>query len=199
MSILRKFLQGLKDWVESFAHKPYALWALFVVSFVEASVFPLPPDVLMIALGVSAPKKSLRYGAVTALGSFAGGYLGYYIGSTLFEVVGRPILGWFGMMAKFGVALQYYHDNGISSLIISGFLPLPYIAFTMAAGFNHTLSLTTLTIGALIGRFVRFLLMGALLYYFGPPVKFYIDKYYEKISVALAAAIVLGIVLLKLL
>jgi membrane protein YqaA with SNARE-associated domain len=199
VSYIKELLRRLKAWVESFAQKPYALWALFWIAFIEACIFPLPPDVLLIALGVIAPKKSIKYALITATGSFLGGYAGYYFGLSLFELIGKPVLTMFGMMGKFDAALQQYHAHGISALVISGFLPIPYIAFTMAAGFNRTISLTTLTIGSLIGRYVRFGLVGGLLYYFGPPVKVYLDRYFEKVSLALAGALILFFVILKLL
>ena len=186
-------------WVEGFAQKPYALWALFVIAFIEASIFPLPPDVLLVALGVASPKKSLRYAFVTALGSFFGGYLGYYIGYAGFELIGKPILSYIGVMHQVEPILAQYHQHGLLALILSGYTPVPYIVFTMAAGFNSTLDLLTLTIGGAIGRFSRFMLVGGLLYYFGPPVKSFIDKYFEKLSIAFALLLILLIVVIKLL
>jgi len=185
--------------VESFAHKPYALWALFSIAFIEASIFPLPPDVLLVALGVSAPKKALKYGLVTAAGSFFGAYLGYYIGYASFEIIGKPVLSFFGMLRYIEPALKQYHEHGILALIFSGFTPIPYIVFTMAAGFNKTIDLLTLTIGGGIGRLIRFMLVAGLLYVFGPPVKVFIDKYFDKLSLVFAAAIVLILITLKLL
>jgi membrane protein YqaA with SNARE-associated domain len=196
---LREILKAIKNWVEGFAQKPYALWALFVISFIEASIFPLPPDVLLVALGVTSPKKSLRYAFVTALGSFFGAYLGYYIGFAGFELIGKPILTYIGVMQNVAPILAEYHKHGLLALILSGYTPVPYIVFTMAAGFNSTLDLLTLTIGGAIGRFSRFMLVGGLLFYFGPPVKVFIDKYFERLSIAFAAVIILLIVIVKIL
>ncbi|MFI5250876.1 MAG: YqaA family protein [Bacteroidota bacterium] len=193
----RKLLQDIKNWVESFAQKPYALWALFIIAFIEAAVFPLPPDVLLVALGVASPKKSLRYAFVTASGSFFGAYLGYYIGFAGFEFIGRPILSSLGMLHHVEPILAEYHQHGIIALIFSGFTPIPYIVFTMAAGFNRTIDLLTLTIGGAIGRLLRFMLVGGLLYYFGPPVKNFIDKYFEKLSLVFAAMLIIIIIAIK--
>lgn len=192
-------MRDIKAWVEGFAQKPYALWALFAISFIEASVFPLPPDVLLIALGVVSPRKALKYGLVTAAGSFLGGYLGYYIGYASFEIIGKPILSFFRVIHFVDPALRGYQQHGILALIFAGFTPIPYIAFTMAAGFNRTIDLLTLTIGGAIGRLLRFMLVGGLLYVFGPPVKTFIDKYFEKVSIVFAGLLVVLIIAFKFL
>jgi membrane protein YqaA with SNARE-associated domain len=195
---LRRNLHNLKAWVESFAEKPYALWALFAIAFVESAILPIPPDVLLLALGVARPRRAILYGFVTALGGILGGFLGYYIGFAGFSLIGEPILRFFGVMGKFDWILQQYRANAIFALFVSGFTPVPYIAFTLAAGFNRTLSLGTLAIGSALGRLFRFLLVGTLLYFFGPPVKSFIDRYFEKLSVAFAGALLVLIVAVKL-
>jgi membrane protein YqaA with SNARE-associated domain len=191
INFLQNQLSTLKKWVEHFATLPHALVALFFIAFVEAAIFPVPPDVLLLALGVITPRKSIMYGCITAAGSFAGGYVGYFLGDFFFGLIGRPILSFLGILSKFGTALTFYHDHGVVALIVSGFVPIPYIVFTMAAGFNHTLDLTALTIGGFIGRFLRFGLVGVLLYFFGPPVKTFIDKYYERFAVVFLVVLIL--------
>lgn len=191
------WLHRLKEWVESFAQRPYALWALFWIAFIEASFFPIPPDVLLIALGVSAPKRSFRYALVCTAGSVIGAYLGYYIGYALFETVGRPILSFYGVLGQFESILQKYKEHGILALFIAGFTPIPYKAFTIAAGFNATIDLWTLTVGSLIGRSTRFFLVGGLLYLYGANVKVFLDKYFDKLSLAFVALFILGFVAIK--
>jgi membrane protein YqaA with SNARE-associated domain len=191
------WLRSLKEWVELFAQKPYAHWALFWIAFIEASFFPIPPDVLLIALGVATPKKSFTYALVCTAGSVCGAYLGYYIGYALFETIGRPILSFYGVLGQFESILMKYNENGIAALFIAGFTPIPYKVFTIAAGFNSTLSLWTLTIGSLIGRAGRFFLVGALLYFFGPNVKTFLDRYFDKLSLAFVALFILGFVAIQ--
>lgn len=191
------WLRRLKEWVEQFAQKPYALWALFWIAFIEASFFPIPPDVLLIALGVATPRKSFRYALVCTLGSVSGAYLGYFIGYALFETVGRPILSFYGVLGQFESILLKYQENGIFALFIAGFTPIPYKVFTIAAGFNETLSLWTLTIGSFIGRSTRFFLVGALLFVFGANIKTFLDKYFDKLSLAFVALFILGFVAVK--
>jgi len=192
-----EWLRKLKEWVEQFAQKPYALWALFFIAFIEASFFPIPPDVLLIALGVATPRRSFRYALVCTAGSVVGAYLGYFIGYALFETVGRPILMFYGVLGQFESILQKYHENGVLALFIAGFTPIPYKVFTIAAGFNSTLDLWTLTVGSFIGRSSRFFLVGALLFLYGGNVKTFLDKYFDKLSLAFVALFILGIIAVK--
>lgn len=187
------YLHTLKLWVEGFAQKQHALWALYAIAFIESSFFPIPPDVLLIALGVTTPKKSFRYALICTVGSVMGAYLGYLIGYAFFETIGKPILSFYGVLHQFEVVLQKYQENGFLALFIAGFTPIPFKIFTIAAGFNQTLDLWTLTLGSFIGRSSRFFLVGVLLYYFGAPVKVFIDKYFDKLSLAFVVLFILGI------
>lgn len=187
----------LKSWLERFAEKPQALWLLFLISFIEASIFPISVDVPLIALGVASPRKSLVYGAVATLGSFLGGYVGYLIGFALFERVGRPLLSFYGMSDRFMPILHSYHRHGIGALIVAGYTPLPYIAFTFGAGFDRTVDLWTLTFGAIIGRTIRFMPVGAILFWYGPRAKTLLAKYSVAFSVIVIIVIALGVLLFR--
>lgn len=187
-----EWLRRVKEWVEGFAQKPYALWALFWIAFIEASFFPIPPDVLLIALAVSAPRKSFKYALVCTAGSVAGAFLGYVIGYGFFEYVGKPILSFYGVLDKFDVVLQKYQQNGFAALVIAGFTPIPYKVFTIAAGFNQTLDLQTLALGSLLGRSMRFYLVGLLFFMFGAQIKAFIDKYFDYMSIVFVVLLVLG-------
>jgi membrane protein YqaA with SNARE-associated domain len=187
-------LRGLKAWVEGFAGKPSARWSLFCVAFVEASCFPLPPDALLVPMGVSRPQQSFTYAAICTAGSIAGGFLGYLIGYALFETAGRPILELTGALGLFEGVLRAYRDHGVLALIVAGFTPVPFKIFTIAAGFNRTLSLGTLAAGLLIGRSARFFLLGTLLYRYGGRLKVFLDLHFEKLSLAFACLVVAGVI-----
>lgn len=191
------WLRQLKEWVENFAQKSYSLWALFWIAFVEASFFPIPPDILLIALAIGAPKKSFKFALICTMGSVIGAYLGYFIGYAFFETLGRPILTFYGVIDQFQNILLKYKEHGIMALFIAGFTPIPYKLFTIAAGFNQTIDLFTLTIGSFIGRSSRFFLVGGLLYLFGAPVKLFIDRYFDKLSLAFVILFILGIIAVK--
>lgn len=194
---LVQWLHNLKNWVEQFAEKPYALHALFWIAFIEASFFPIPPDVLLIALAVATPKKAFKFALICTAGSVTGAYLGYLIGYGFFEVIGRPILSFYGALDKFEIVLMKYREHGFLALFIAGFTPIPYKVFTIAAGFQQTIDLWTLTIGSLIGRASRFFLVGGLLYYFGPQLKIFLDKYFDKLLLTFVALLILGFITIK--
>ena len=167
------------------------------MALIEASFFPLSVDVPLVALGVTSPKKSLVFGVVATFGSFIGGYLGYFIGYAAFDVLGRSLLNFHGMMGTFEGVLATYRQHGMGALIFAGFTPLPYITFTIAAGFNKTIDLWTLTLGAFIGRSLRFFSVGVLLYFYGARVKVVIDKYFEIVTIAFIVIIIVGIIYFK--
>lgn len=192
-------LRAMKAWVESFAGRPSARWSLFGIAFVESSFFPIPPDVLLIAMGVASPKKSFQYALICTLGSVLGAFLGYFIGYALFETIGRPILEFYGVLDKFEAVLLNYRENGVLALFIAGFTPIPFKLFTIAAGFNETIDLTTLAVGCIIGRSSRFFLVGGLLYWHGERIKTFLDRYFDRLSIAFVALLILGFVGVKLL
>lgn len=197
MKKISELLYKLKAWVESFAAKPYATWALFIIAFVESSFFPIPPDVLLIALGVARPKRAFWYALVCTLGSVAGAFLGYYIGYAFFETIGSRIVDFYGFHDKFQFVLDKYRENAWTAILVAGFTPIPYKVFTIAAGFNETIDLATLALASLVGRASRFMLVGALLYAFGPKMKEYLDKYLERLTLALGILFILGILTIK--
>ncbi len=197
MKKIFEWLRILKDWVESFAAKPYALWALFGIAFVEASFFPIPPDILLLALGVTFPKRSFIYAVVCTVGSVCGAFLGYYIGYAFFEVIGSRILEVYGVLDKFDVVLERYRENGFLAIIVAGFTPIPFKVFTIAAGFRETIPLGTLALASLIGRSIRFFAVAAFFYYFGPTIKLYIDKYLNYVALLFGILFVGGFLLVK--
>lgn len=198
MKKISELLYRLKDWVEGFARKPYALWALFFIAFVESSFFPIPPDVLLIALAVANPRKSFLYAAICTAGSVTGAFLGYYIGYAFYETIGSHIVDFYGFSDQFQAVLDKYKENAWTAIIIAGFTPIPYKVFTIAAGFKETIDLSTLALASLVGRASRFFLVGALLFVFGPKMKEYLDNHLGKLTLALGVLFILGIITIKL-
>ncbi len=190
-------LYEAKKWLEGFAGKPYALWVLSAVAFIEASVFPLPPDILFVALSVASPRRSFVHAGACIAGSVAGAFLGYFIGEELFEVLGRHLVDWLGMGGQFATVLAHYRDHAWTALILAGFTNIPFFVFTIAAGFNRTLDLVTLGLASLAGRTLRFSLLAIVFYFFGPAVKRYIDRYLPAISLGMVAAFILVMMVLK--
>jgi membrane protein YqaA with SNARE-associated domain len=173
-----EYLRRLKAWVESYAEKPHAAWALFIIAFTESSFFPIPPDVLLIAMAVSVPAKALRYALICSAGSVLGGVFGYFIGWAFFEAIGQPILQFYGAMGHYAQVQQLYNEHAFWAILAAGFTPIPYKVFTIAAG-TFEVSIWTLIGASIIGRSARFFLVAGLFYFFGAPIKKFIDKYFE--------------------
>ena len=189
-------LRRLYNWVLGWSESPYATSALFVLAFVESSFFPIPPDVLLMALAVSAPKRALYYALVCTIGSVAGGVLGYAIGYYFYEILGAPIIEFYGVNESFALVGEKYNDNAFTAIAIVGFTPIPYKVFTIAAGV-FKVPLPTLIAASLLGRAGRFLLVGGLIRVFGPAIRDFIDRYFNILTVAFVVLLVLGFVVVS--
>ncbi len=193
----KNLLRKTKEWMESFALKPYALQALFIISFIEASFFPLPPDILLLAIAISAPKLGFKAAFWCAVGSVLGGIGGYYIGLGLMETVGNRIVDLYNAQDAWVKIVEAYNsDIGIWFLAIASFTPIPYKVATIAAGAVQMDFLQFVGVSA-IGRSARFFLVGGLIYYIGPSIKFFIDKYFDKLSIAFVILLIGGFVAIK--
>ena len=189
-------MRGLKAWVEGFAEKPGAGWALFVIAFAESSFFPIPPDVLLIALAISVPAKSFRYALVCSVGSVLGGMFGYLIGLEFYDLVGRKIIEFYSLQEQYAAVKILYDQNAFLAIAIAGFTPIPYKVFTIAAG-AFQVSFATLVYASTVSRPARFCLVAALFFFFGARIKPLIDKYFEALTLAFVILLVAGFVVVK--
>ena len=167
-------LRGLYDWTMGLAGHRHALWALALVAFVESSIFPIPPDILIIPMVLAARARAWRIAAVAAAASVLGGLLGYAIGAGLYETVGRPVLEFYGHSDTFESFREVYNEWGAWIVAAGGFTPFPYKVITIASGLTG-LNLAVFMLASLVSRGARFLLLAALLWYFGPPVRRFIE------------------------
>jgi membrane protein YqaA with SNARE-associated domain len=189
-------LRRLYAWVIYWAETPYGTWALFLLAFCESSFFPIPPDVLLIALAVAVPKKSLKYALVCSAGSVLGGCFGYLIGWHFMASIGSPIVAFYGLGAKVEYIGALYKKYDAWAVGIAGFTPIPYKVFTIAAGvFKINFSVFVLT--SLVSRSARFFIVGGLIYLFGAKIQGFIDKYFNILAVAFTVLLVLGFVVIK--
>lgn len=186
----------MKEWVESFAEKPGAGWALFAIAFAESSFFPIPPDVLLIALAVTLPKKAFRFAAICSLGSVLGGMFGYLIGMEFYELIGSKIVKFYGVQEQYETVRQLYSQNAFAAIALAGFTIIPYKVFTIAAG-AFGVEFPVLVVASAISRSARFLLVAALFYFFGPPIKSVIDRYFEALAVAFVVLLVFGFMIVR--
>lgn len=188
-------IHRFKAWLEAFALRPHATLALFSCAFVEASFFPLPPDVLLIALGVMRPRKAIFFSLLAVAGSTIGALVGYAIGRTFFDFIGSQLVDSLGVTAEFRAVLSQYQGNAWLVLLLAGFTFIPFMLFTIAAGFNATVAPGTLLVAVLCGRLLRFVPIGVLLRTFGPAVKLYFDRYLER-AVLVTGVVVIAFLLL---
>lgn len=189
-------LRKLYDWVLSWAHKKYSSAALFVLAFSESSFFPVPPDVLQIALSVSKPKKSFYYALIASVGSVLGGILGYFIGLFLFDTIGSFIINTLGYQAQFDAVGDLYKSYAFLAILVSAFTPIPYKVFTIAAGFWQV-GLLPLIAASAIGRSARFFIVATLIYFFGPKIKEFIDKYFNILTIIFIILLLGGFLIIK--
>ncbi len=193
-------LRRLYQWVLHWADTPYGTPALFAISFAESSFFPIPPDVLQIALSMSQPRRSFYYAAVSALASVLGGIAGWLIGYAFWELVGDFFYAYVPGVTPENMDYVggLYRDNAFLAIFAAAFTPIPYKVFTIAAGIFHDyVSLQTLILASALGRSCRFFLVAASIYLFGPSVKRLLEQYLEVATLVLFVLLVGGFVLLK--
>jgi len=189
-------LRRLYSWVLHWAETPYGTWALFLLAFCESSFFPIPPDILLIALAVSIPKKSFKYAAVCTAGSLIGGCLGYLIGWQFMASVGEKIIQLYGLTHKMQYIKDLYVQYDAWAIGIAGFTPIPYKVFTISAG-AFDINFTVFIIASAVSRAARFFLVGGLIYIFGPKIQAFIDKYFNILAIAFVVLLVAGFAIIK--
>ncbi|WP_420567458.1 YqaA family protein [Thalassovita sp.] len=168
-------IKGLYNWTMSLAQHPRALWLLAAISFIEASVFPIPPDVLMIPMILARPSRAWLIAGIALISSVAGGLLGYLIGAQFYDLIGRPILETMGKadaMAEFNTR---FNDFGFWPVLIAGITPFPFKVITIMSGWTG-LPLVTFVVTSIIARGLRFFIVAALLWKFGAPIRDFIER-----------------------
>jgi membrane protein YqaA with SNARE-associated domain len=192
-------IRRLYLWTVSWADRPGGIWALFVISFMESSFFPIPPDILLMALCFGARKKWLKYALVCTAGSVLGGIAGWGIGWGLRETVAVPLLGFFDPSGHTQIKIEtWYTAYGFWGILIAAITPIPYKVFTIFSGMaNYSLPLL---IGAsIIGRGFRFFLVAGLIRLFGAKVRPFVEKHLEWCFLVGMLVLVGGFVVIKFL
>lgn len=168
-------IRRLYDWTMAQANSPYALWVLAFVAFVESSVFPIPPDVLMIPMILAAPRRAFLIAGVATVASVLGGMLGYVIGAFFYDSLGAPILESLGKADSMAEFNTRFNDLGFWPVLIAGLTPFPYKVITIMSGWTG-LSIGTFVITSIVARSMRFFLVAALLWKFGAPIRDFTEK-----------------------
>ncbi len=168
-------IRRLYDWTLSLAGARHALWALAFVAFIESSVFPIPPDLLMIPMIIATPHRAFLIAGVATLASVLGGLLGYGIGMFAFEGIGRPVLESLGKADSMAEFSQRFNDMGFWAVLIAGLTPFPYKVITIMSGWT-AMPVATFVATSILARALRFFIIAALLWKYGAPVKHFIEK-----------------------
>jgi membrane protein YqaA with SNARE-associated domain len=165
-------------WVQT----PYGVWALFLIAVAESSFFPIPPDVFLMVLCISVPSKSFRYAAVCAAGSVIGGAIGYGLGLGFMDTIGVKILELYGLHDKYEVVQDLYRQYDAFAVGAAGFTPLPYKLFTITAGAFK----------------INFFLVAAFIYKFGAPVRHFIERYFNLLTILFFILLIGGFLFVKI-
>ena len=182
-------LRKLYFWTLHWADHKYAIPVLFFISFIESSFFPIPPDVLLMAICFAKPKKWFRAAFWCTVSSVLGGIFGWYIGWGLWETVGRPIVDFYHGQEIMDRVRDLYNTYGFWGVLIAAVTPIPYKVFTIASGvFQYDLA--QLAIASVIGRGFRFFLVAGLIRAFGTKVRAFIET---RLEICLILGTILGI------
>lgn len=190
--------RSIYDHTLNLAAKQNALTWLFIISFIESSFFPIPPDIMIIPMVLATPKEAYKIAGVATIASVLGGYFGYFIGVYGFELIAHPLLEFYGYMAQFTKFENYYHEYGAWIVFGAGITPFPYKIITIASGVVQ-LDLVVFTIASVIARGMRFYLIAWLLKRFGDPMKVFIEKNLNLLSVIFLLLLIGGFAAVKFL
>jgi len=187
----------LYDWVLSFAHSRHSTAALAALSFAESSFFPIPPDVLLMPLCLGHRRRSFVFATVCSAASVLGGVLGYVIGMWGMELIGNRLLDIYDPQRHtWATVEQWYQLWGFWGVLAAAITPIPYKVFTIASG-ALDYSFAWFMIASAVGRSFRFFLVAGLMWYFGPPITRFIDRYFNLLCLLFTALLIGGFVLLK--
>jgi len=183
----REFLHDMLLWVEGFGHSPYGTWALFVIAFAESSFFPIPPDVLLIALCLAEPERSLWYALVCSVASVLGGMAGYGIG----RYGGRPLLLKIFSHERVDTVAAYFDRWNAWAVGIAGLTPIPYKVFTISGG-AFVINFRIFLFASAVSRSLRFFVIALLMWLYGAPIRDFIESYLGWLFLAFIALLLAG-------
>ena len=168
-------LRRVYDWCIAAAYKPYALWLMGLVSFVESSVFPIPPDTMLIPMSLAHPKRAWTFATWCTLASVAGGVLGYAIGALLYDTVGHWLISLYGYGDKVEAFREAYAKWGAWIILLKGLTPIPYKIVTITSGFAGY-NIWLFIVFSVIARGIRFYLVAFLLNRYGERARATIEE-----------------------
>ena len=192
------FLKRTYNWTLEKAQHKNAKWYLSLISFVESSFFPIPPDILLIPMALASKANAIFYAFICTLFSVLGGILGYAIGYFFYNSVGIYIVEFYHLENSFNIFESYYKEFGILIVLGAGITPFPYKFITIASGV-FGLNIFLFIIVSIIGRGLRFYLIAILLYFFGEKIKLIIDKYFNILTIVFFILLVGSVFIIRFL
>ena len=189
-------LHRLYDWTLGLAAHKHAILALALISLVESSVFPIPPDILLIPMVLAARDRAWIIAGVCMVASVIGGVFGYGIGFFLFEQIGKPVLEIYRYSSKFAEFQETYNEWGAWAVFFAGVTPFPYKVITILSGVTG-LSLPVFIVASMLARGLRFFIVAALLWKFGEPIKAFIERRLGLLFVLFCILFIGGFVVVK--
>ena len=190
-------IRRLYDWSLSWADHPQAVVALFFLSVAESSFFPIPPDVLLLALALGKPERALRFAAWCTAGSVIGGMIGWYLGLGLWSSIQDVMIPSVFSQGKFDQVMGLYQEWGVGIVFVAAFTPIPYKIFTIAAGV-FKLNILAFAAASLVGRGARFFLVALLVQRFGDDARDFIDRNFNRLTIIASVLLIGGFAILKL-
>jgi membrane protein YqaA with SNARE-associated domain len=189
-------MRRLYGWMMRMAAHPRAPYALCGVAFVESSIFPIPPDVMLIPMILADRSKAWTLATLCLAASVLGGLAGYAVGYYLFAFIGQPVLAFYGLTEKYEQTRVLLADWGPWILIAKGWTPFPYKVLTIGAGV-FKMRLVPFVIASIVARAMRFYLIAALLYWFGEPIRTFIERHLSLVTTAFVVLLVGGFLALR--
>lgn len=189
-------IRQLYEWMMHRARDRRAPRFLFWIAFIESSIFPIPPDVMLVPMVLANRLRAWTFAAICTVGSVLGGLAGYAIGYYLLEYVGQPVLQMYGLMGKWEQLSRWFQEWGVWVLLIKGPTPFPFKVLTIFAGASH-MNLIAFVLASVLSRALRFYLVAGLLYWFGEPIRYFIEKRLNLVATLFAVALIGGFVAIR--
>jgi membrane protein YqaA with SNARE-associated domain len=183
--------EKLYKWTISLAESRHATSALAAIAFAESSIFPLPPDIILLPMALAQPKKAWFYAAVCTVASVLGGAVGYAIGALLYDTLGHRIINLYGYAAKMDSLKAFYAEWGWAFILVKGLTPIPYKLVTIVSGlldYNFALFMAL----SVVTRGARFFIVAAAMNQFGDLFRHWMEKHFGTFVIGLLAIVVLG-------
>ncbi len=190
-------IKRMYDWTLSMSGHPRSLWVLAFVAFIESSFFPIPPDLLLIPLILAAPTRAFGIALIAVVASVAGGVFGYFIGAFAFEAIGQPILASLGKIDYISGFNQKFNEYGLWAVLIAGVTPFPFKVITIMSGWT-SMPFGVFLFSSLVARSLRFFAVATLLYYFGAPIRNFIEKRLGLVFTVFIFVLIAGFFMLRI-